>query len=97
MTTVHTVKSKVIISQNLVAFSEYINFNHQHDFFSLRFCHVKNIPVLGDVSKVFAMNWRFLPMLDPQVSHMVSRDLDSLINEREAAAVQEWLASDKGK
>jgi hypothetical protein len=53
--------------------------------------------VLGDVSKVFAMNWRFLPMLDPQVSHMVSRDLDSLINEREAAAVQEWLASDKGK
>lgn len=58
-------------------------------------CHVKNIPVLGDVSKVFAMNWRFLPMLDPQVSHMVSRDLDSLINEREAAAVQEWLASDK--
>ena len=53
--------------------------------------------MLGDVSKVFAMNWRFLPMLDPQVSHMVSRDLDSLINEREAAAVQEWLASDKGK
>ena len=85
------------ISQNLVAFSEYINFNHQHDFFLLDLCHVKNIPVLGDVSKVFAMNWRFLPMLDPQVSHMVSRDLDSLINEREAAAVQEWLASDKGK
>ena len=65
--------------------------------FLLDLCHVKNIPVLGDVSKVFAMNWRFLPMLDPQVSHMVSRDLDSLINEREAAAVQEWLASDKGK
>ena len=60
-------------------------------------CHVKNIPVLGDVSKVFAMNWRFLPMLDPQVSHMVSRDLDSLINDREAAAVKEWLDSDKGK
>jgi len=58
-------------------------------------CHVKNIPVLGDVSKVFAMNWRFLPMLDPQVSHMVSRDLDSLINDREAAAVKEWLDSDK--
>ena len=41
------------------------------------------------------MNWRFFPMLDPQVSHMVSRDLDSLINKREAAAVQEWLDSDK--
>ena len=58
-------------------------------------CNVKSIPVLGDVSKVFAMNWRFFPMLDPQVSHMVSRDLDSLINEREAAAVAEWLESDK--
>ena len=30
-------------------------------------CYVKDIPALGDVSKVFAMNWRFLPMLDPQV------------------------------
>ena len=34
-------------------------------------------------------------MLDPQVSHMVSRDLDSLLNDREGAAVQEWLKSDK--
>ena len=34
-------------------------------------------------------------MLDPQVSHMVSRDLDSLINDRESAAVNEWLESDK--
>jgi len=30
-----------------------------------------------------------------QVSHMVSRDLDSLISAREAAAVSDWLASDK--
>ena len=34
-------------------------------------------------------------MMDAQVSHMVSRDLDSLLNVREAAAVQEWLESDK--
>lgn len=58
-------------------------------------CYVRDIPSLGDVHKVFAMNWRFFPMLDPQVSHMVSRDLDSLISPREAAAVQEWLESDK--
>ena len=38
---------------------------------------------------------RFFPMLDPQVSHMVSRDLDSLLNDREGSAVQEWLKSDK--
>ena len=58
-------------------------------------CYVKELPGLGDISKVFAMNWRFMPMLDPQVTHMVSRDLDSLINQREKDAVQEWLASDK--
>ena len=33
-------------------------------------CYVKDIPALGDVSKVFAMNWRFFPMLDPQVSSL---------------------------
>lgn len=58
-------------------------------------CYVQAIPLLGDVSKVFAMNWRFFPMLDAQVSHMVSRDLDSLINEREKDAVEAWLKSDK--
>ena len=55
-------------------------------------CYVKELPGL---SKVFAMNWRFMPMLDPQVSHMVSRDLDSLITQREKDAVEEWLDSDK--
>lgn len=30
-------------------------------------CYVRKIPATGDVSKVFAMNWRFLPILDPQV------------------------------
>ena len=58
-------------------------------------CYVKEIPASGDISKVFAMNWRFMPLLDPQVSHFVSRDLDSRLNAREGAAVQEWLLSDK--
>lgn len=62
---------------------------------NLDLCYVEQIPALGNVSKAFAMNWRFFPMLDPQVSHMVSRDLDSLLNDREGAAVQEWLKSDK--
>ena len=65
-----------------------------HDL-NIDLCYVQNIPMLGNVSKVFPMNWRFFPMLDPQVSHLVSRDLDSLINDREVAAVQEWLRSDK--
>ena len=39
------------------------------------------------------MLWRFIPVLDPSVSVMVSRDLDSRITYREQAAVEEWLES----
>jgi hypothetical protein len=34
---------------------------------NLDLCYVKKIPALGDISKVFPMNWRFVPLLDPQV------------------------------
>merc|ERR1712223_494967 len=44
---------------------------------------------------VFPMNWRFFPTLDPQVDAYLSRDLDSEFNEREIAAVSEWMESDK--
>ena len=37
------------------------------------------------------MLWRFLPVLDPSVDLMVSRDLDSRLTTREQAAVQEWI------
>ena len=32
-------------------------------------CHVKQLPgtPLSDASKIFGMNWRFFPTLDPQV------------------------------
>ena len=36
---------------------------------------------------------RFLPLLDPLVSVMVSRDLDSRLTAREKAAVEDWLES----
>jgi hypothetical protein len=35
---------------------------------NLDLCYVKKIPALGDISKVFPMNWRFVPLLDPQVT-----------------------------
>jgi hypothetical protein len=41
------------------------------------------------------MFWRFLAASDPTVDIMLSRDCDSRIGEREAAAVAEWLASEK--
>ncbi|MET3633285.1 tetratricopeptide repeat protein [Burkholderia sp. 572] len=39
--------------------------------------------------------WRFLIMDDPGVDRFIVRDADSLLSEREVAAVDEWLASDR--
>ena len=58
---------------------------------SLDICYVRDIPASGDISKIFAMNWRFFPCLDPQVDAFISRDLDSRINSREKDAVTEWF------
>ena len=58
-------------------------------------CHVRNNPASGDISKIFAMNWRFFPALDPQVDILASRDLDSRINSRERAAVDDWMKTKK--
>jgi len=61
----------------------------------LDLCHVRRLPgnPVQDASSLFAMTWRFLPVLDPQVSVYLSRDLDSRFGKREAAAVEEWLQS----
>jgi protein O-GlcNAc transferase len=37
--------------------------------------------------------WRFEPIYDPSVTHTLSRDCDSRLNPREAAAVNDWLRS----
>ncbi|CAF1496572.1 unnamed protein product [Adineta steineri] len=39
--------------------------------------------------------WRFLPAGDPLVDIMMSRDLDSAFTQRERAAVNAWIASNK--
>ena len=43
-----------------------------------------------------SMYWRFEPAGESNVDVMISRDTDSRISLREKAAVDEWLASDKG-
>ena len=40
------------------------------------------------------MFWRFEPLKDETVDAFIVRDTDSRLNEREAAAVQEWMDSD---
>jgi len=39
--------------------------------------------------------WRFLVMDDDSVDRFLIRDCDSIVNSREAAAVDEWIASNK--
>jgi len=47
----------------------------------------------GDWNGMF---WRFFPASDSDVEVMISRDSDSRLSQREKAAVDEWLDSDKG-
>ena len=44
----------------------------------------------GDIAGMF---WRFLVADDPTVQRYIVRDTDSRLNERERAAVDEWIAS----
>ena len=64
----------------------------------LDLCDVRTVPRPGgakQTANLFPMLWRFLPTLDPEVSVVMSRDLDSRFTEREAAAVTEWLESNR--
>ena len=56
-------------------------------------CQVIIKPGMGDWKSMY---WRFEPAGESNVDVMISRDTDSRINLREKAAVDEWLASDKG-
>lgn len=60
---------------------------------NLDLCSVRSLPRYGDLSAMFGMVWRFLPMADPYVDVMISRDLDSRFSAREAAAVNDWMSS----
>ena len=51
--------------------------------------------VMSEPGNWTGMFWRFYPASEPDVEVMLSRDTDSRLNLREAAAVDEWLAGDK--
>ncbi|XP_043200770.1 uncharacterized protein LOC122369812 isoform X2 [Amphibalanus amphitrite] len=59
------------------------------------FCDVSRLEGFGELGRQRGSIWRFLVMDDPTVRRYIVRDLDSLITERERAAVQEWLDSNK--
>ena len=59
-----------------------------------KFDHVQIVQKkIGDWRGMF---WRFEPASEEGVEAMISRDADSRLSLREKAAVDEWLASDKG-
>jgi tetratricopeptide (TPR) repeat protein len=51
------------------------------------------IRVADDSRLYLKLFWRFLASDDPQVERFVCRDCDALVNEREKAAVDEWIES----
>ena len=66
---------------------------------NLEFCDVRNlaIPFLHGlkISSINGMMWRFIPMADPTVGIMCSRDLDSDLIRREEDAVHYWMRTKK--
>jgi hypothetical protein len=51
------------------------------------------IHVASDSRTHLKLFWRFLASDDPMVERFICRDCDALVNEREKAAVDEWLSS----
>ena len=65
----------------------------------LEFCDVKSLVLPFSrnlsISSVNGMTWRFIPMADPTVGIMCSRDLDSELYKREEDAVHYWMGTNK--
>jgi tetratricopeptide (TPR) repeat protein len=51
------------------------------------------VMIAKDPRPNLALLWRFIACDDPMVGYFVCRDCDSVINTREKAAVDEWIAS----
>ena len=62
---------------------------------SLRDYGAQVIMVATDLRPNLALLWRFIACNDPSVGYFICRDCDSVVNIREKAAVDEWLASGK--
>ena len=65
----------------------------------LEFCDVRSLvlPFFPDlnISITNGMTWRFIPMADPSVKIMCSRDLDTVLYKREEDAVNYWMGTEK--
>ncbi|XP_047493441.1 uncharacterized protein LOC125042024 [Penaeus chinensis] len=82
-----------ITSTDVFGHSELCRLYCENDHVDL--CHIHDLPRLGNLNKrgVVGRMWRFAVMGDPTVEIFLSRDADSWVLAREAAAVSEWLQS----
>lgn len=57
-------------------------------------CNISNIPLFAPSSLSYLPGkiWRFLPVFDPLVDYVLSRDLDSPIIRRESETIEMWLS-----
>ena len=55
-------------------------------------CNVTRVLELRNITNpIFPDSWRFLPLFDPLVDRMLSRDTDNIVITRELVAVNQWL------
>ena len=57
---------------------------------------IYNYCEIGNLRGVNGRVWRYLPIGDPTVDIVISRDLDSTTSQREREVVTEWELSNKG-
>ena len=82
-----------VTSEDTEALDLFCQLHCNYSFVDL--CDTRNLPGIGDLNAQFPVGrfWRFQPLADPTVEIFGSRDSDSFLSEREAAAVSAWLRS----
>ena len=65
-----------------------------YSYSNIDICDISNIPVFGSSLFTYLPGkmWRFLPVFDPYVDYVLSRDLDSPMMHRETEALDIWLS-----
>jgi len=70
-----------------------------NNFSNIDICDINNIPIFGSSLRSYLPGkmWRFLPIFDPYVDYLLSRDLDSPIIQRETETIDMWLSNEQEK
>jgi hypothetical protein len=68
-----------------------------YKFSNVDVCDITNLPLFGSSLLTYLPGkmWRFLPIFDPYVDYVLSRDLDSPIIQRETETLDMWLSEEQ--